>query len=90
MSIATIPPANNPNPLILPDTLDNDDNADDEPSNNDKSSNDNSLQGGTRGCKGRLRQTSQRTTQLRVKIKECADKSAGTKERQAGTRTTAS
>ena len=38
MSIATIPPANNLNPLVLPDTLDdNDDNNDDESRNNDMS-----------------------------------------------------
>jgi hypothetical protein len=44
MSIATIPPANNLNPLVLPDTLDNDyaDGNDNKSSNEDKSSNDKS------------------------------------------------
>ncbi len=56
MSIAAIPPANNPNPLVLPDTLDND-NANknnNKSSNNDKSSNNNLLQGGNLGTQGEI------------------------------------
>ena len=51
MSIATIPPANNPNPLVLLDALDNNDN-DDESSNDDESKDNNSLQGGNPGMQG--------------------------------------
>ncbi len=51
-----IPPANNPNPLVLPDTSD-DDNANknnDRSSNNDESGIDNLLQGGNLGKQGEI------------------------------------
>ena len=56
MSIATIPPANNSNPPVLPDTL-NDDNANankDESSNNNETSNNDSLNGGDPGMQGEI------------------------------------
>ncbi len=56
MSIATIPPVNNPKPFVPPDTLD-DDNAndtEDKSSKDDKSSNKDSLQGGILGTQGEI------------------------------------
>jgi hypothetical protein len=57
MSISTILPVNNPNPCILPDTLDNN-NADKNNaklSNNDKSSDNDSSQGGSLGTQAEIR-----------------------------------
>jgi hypothetical protein len=56
MSITTIPPANNPNPLVLPDTLDNDnaDANDDESSNDNKSSNYKSSNDNNPGTQGEI------------------------------------
>jgi hypothetical protein len=56
MSIATIPPANNPNPLVLPDMLDEDNanKTDNKSSNDDRLSNNDSLQGGNLGTQGEI------------------------------------
>jgi hypothetical protein len=56
MSIATIPPVNNPNPLVLSDTLD-DNNAnanDDKASNDDKSSKEESSNNNDPGTQGEI------------------------------------
>jgi hypothetical protein len=57
MSIATIPPANNPNPIVLSDTMDNNyaNKNDNESSNNDESNINNSLQGGNLRKQGGIR-----------------------------------